>query len=86
MGPQIRQLLHDERFEGTMNDLQLEEWKAFRAVCEELFSNHRSPNFKDTFQNLLHSYELLKCKISLKIRSFPHVPFEFLPRKLGQYE
>lgn len=67
VGPDIRQLLNDDNFELTMDNLQLAAWKAFRSICKDFLGNHRSPNYMDIVQELLQSYEALGCKMSLKV-------------------
>ncbi len=82
VGPQIRQLLKDNQFEQTMDDLQLTAWKAFRAICNEFLGNYRSPNYMNLVQQLLHSYEALGCKMSLKLH-FLMSHIDFSPDNMG---
>jgi hypothetical protein len=83
VGPQIRQLLNDKQFEATMNELQLEAWKAFRALCEGFLGNHRSPNYMVLVESLLHSYKRLECNMSLKVH-FLMSHLDFFPENMGR--
>lgn len=82
VGPDIRQLLNDDQFEQTMDDFQLTAWKAFRTICKDFLGNHRSPNYMDLVQQLLHSYEALGCKMSLKLH-FLMSHLDFFPDNMG---
>lgn len=82
VGPDIRQLLNDDNFELTMDNLQLAAWKAFRSICKDFLGNHRSPNYMDIVQELLQSYEALGCKMSLKVH-FLMSHMDFFPDNMG---
>ena len=43
VGPQIREVFNDREFEASLNDLELEAWKAFKWVCENFLGNYKSP-------------------------------------------
>ena len=82
VGPDIRHLLNDVTFEQTLDNLQLAAWKAFRSICKDFLGNHRSPNYMDTVQELLQSYETLGCKMSLKVH-FLMSHMDFFPDNMG---
>ena len=41
-GPQIRQLIRDPEFENSMNEVELEAWKAFVLVFKNFLGNNKS--------------------------------------------
>ena len=41
VGPWIRQLLDNEDFEATVNDLEQAAWHAFKDVCKRFLGNHQ---------------------------------------------
>ena len=82
VGPDIRQLLNDDNFELTMDNLQLAAWKAFRSICKDFLGNYRSPNYMDIVEELLQSYEALGCKMSLKVH-FLMSHMDFFPENMG---
>ena len=76
VGLQIRQLLTDEKFAGTLNPLELRAWNSFKAVCKGLLGKHKDPNYQLLVNNLIDSYKSLGCTMSLKLHFlFSHLDF-----------
>ena len=67
VGTQMRELLNDDKFSGTLNAKELEAWDNFKLLCENFFGNYKSPNYKDLVANLLKSYKNINVNMSLKI-------------------
>ena len=82
VGPQIRELLNDIEFEHQLNSKELKAWLAFKWLCENFFGNYKSTSFKTGVQNLLESFQEMKCNMSLKIH-FLHSHLDFFPENLG---
>jgi hypothetical protein len=82
VGPQIRNLLNDEQFEQSMDDLQLTAWRAFKGICRGFLGNHRASNYTDLVHQLLHSYKALGCNMSLKLH-FLMSHLDFFPENMG---
>lgn len=82
VGPQIRELLLDKDFEETMNGLELTAWRSFKQVCCGFLGKHRDVNYVEHVNSLLHSYNELGCKMSLKLH-FMHSHLSFFPPNLG---
>lgn len=78
VGPQIRNLFKDKAFEKTLNTLELNAWKCFKAVCEGFLGKNKDPNYHILIKNLINSFEKLGCKMSLKVH-FMHSHVEFFP-------
>ena len=50
-GPQIRQLIRDPEFENSMNEVELEAWKAFVVVVKN-FRDNKKPELQHEHQAL----------------------------------
>ncbi|GBN46056.1 hypothetical protein AVEN_275543-1 [Araneus ventricosus] len=66
-GPQIRQLVKNEHFIGTMTELQKNTWLAFINIVKYFFGNTRTQNYTEIVQQLLESYKMLGCHMSIKL-------------------
>ena len=58
-GPQIRQLIRDPEFENSMNEVELEAWKAFVLVVKNFLSNNKARNYAELVNNMLITYRNL---------------------------
>ena len=54
-GPQIRQLIKDEHFIGTMSELEKNAWLSFKDVVKNFLGNTRAKNYTEIVQKLLES-------------------------------
>ncbi|XP_069623312.1 uncharacterized protein [Ranitomeya imitator] len=81
-GPQIRQLIKDEHFTGTMSDLEKNAWLSFKDVVKNFLGNTRASNYKEIVQKLLESYKALGCNMSIKLH-FLHCHLANFPENLG---
>ena len=76
VGPQIRELMLDETFSGTMDQYELEAWDAFKRVSQGFLGKHIAPNYADLVDRLIASYQQLGCNMSLKLH-FLHSRLSF---------
>ena len=65
--PQIRQLIRDPEFENSMNEVELEAWKAFVLVVKNFCGNNKARNYAELVNNMLTAFIKLGCNISVKI-------------------
>ena len=65
--PQIRQLIKDEHFTGTMSDLEKNAWLSFKDVVKNFLGNTRASNYTEIVQKLLESYKALGCNMRIKL-------------------
>ena len=65
-GPQIRQLIRDPEFKSTMNEVELETWKAFVLVVKNFLGNNKFRNFAEPVNNILTAFRNLGCNMSVK--------------------
>ena len=80
--PQIRQLIRDPEFENSMNEVELEAWKAFVLVVKNFLGNNKARNYAELVNNILAAFRKLGCKMSVKIHYlFSHM--NRFPENLG---
>ena len=81
-GPQIRQLIRDPEFENSMNEVELEAWKAFVMVVKNFLGNNKARNYAELFYNMLTTFRNLSCNMSIKMHHlFLHM--DRFPENLG---
>ena len=66
-GPQIRKLFRNDEFDKMLNEDERTTWNCLKDVCQNFLGFHRADNYAELVTNLLHSYEVLGCKMSLKV-------------------
>ena len=82
VGPQIRQVMSDSEFDTIMTESEVTAWRSFKLLCTDFLGNHKASNFSDLVENLLTSYRVLGCRMSLKVH-FLHAHLDFFPSYLG---
>ena len=50
-----------------MNEDECTTSNCLKDVCQNFLASHRADNYAELVTNLLHSYEALGCKMSLKV-------------------
>ena len=66
-GPQLRMLFADQIFLNLLNKKEKRAGLAFQAVCSGLLGNVRAPNYTQLVNELIKSFQFLRCKMSLKV-------------------
>ncbi|XP_070613747.1 uncharacterized protein [Erythrolamprus reginae] len=61
--PQIGQLVKDEHFIGTMSEIQKNAWLAFQNIL----GNTQAQNYIEIVHQLLETFKLLGCNMSIKL-------------------
>lgn len=82
MGPQIRELLRDQKFEENLDEIEVKAWKSFKWLCINFLGKTKSPDYKKGVQELLDVYKEMGCRMSLKLH-FLHSHLDFFPTNLG---
>ena len=81
-GPQIHQLIRDPEFENSINDVELEAWKAFVLVVKNFLDNNKARNYAELVTNMLTAFRNLECNMSIKMHHiFSHM--DRFPENLG---
>lgn len=83
-GPQIRQLIKDLDFIGSMNELEKSTWKSFVLVVQNFLGNQKSPNYEQLVNDMLCNMKELGCNMSIKIH-YLHSHLNRFPKNLGDY-
>ena len=84
VGPQIRELFSDRTFEEKMTVLERRAWCAFRNVSKQFLGNMRAEHHKMLIEELLKSFQLLGCRMSVKLH-FLHSHLDYFPSNCGKY-
>ena len=66
-GPQIRELIHDNNFDNSINVLTLRTWNAFKYIIKHFLGNHRSADYENLVDELMDCMERLGSIISIKM-------------------
>ena len=81
-GPQIWLLIRDTEFENSMNEVELEAWKAFVLVVKNCLGNNKARNYAELVMNVLTAFRNLGSKMSVKMQYlFSHK--DRFPENLG---
>ena len=81
-GPQIWQLIRDPEIENSMNEVELEAWKAFVQEVKNFLGNNKTRNYAELVNNMLIAFRNLGCNMSVKMHYlFSHM--DRFPENLG---
>ena len=61
------QLIRDPEFENSMNEVELEEWKAFVLVVKNFLGNNKARNYAEFVNNMLTAFRNLGCNMGVKM-------------------
>ena len=82
VGPDIRKLIGDEMFCENLNTKEKAAWYQFCLIVKNFLGNYKSPNYMQIVTDLLHAYQELGARMSLKIH-FLHSHLDFFPSNMG---
>ena len=82
VGPQIRELMTDTKFDVFLTQVERTAWDAFKDVVRNFLGNHKAANYVELVDKLLDAYRDLHCNMSLKIH-FLDSHLDFFPANLG---
>lgn len=82
MGLQIRALMKDVNFEKVMTDVEKNAWQSFKNVVKGFLDNNKDVHYKILVKEMLKSFKVLGCKMSLKLH-FLHSHLDYFPENLG---
>ena len=81
-GLQIQQLTRDPESENSMNQVELEAWKAFVLVVKNFLGNNKARNYTELVNNVLTAFTNLSCNMNVKMHYlFSHM--DRFPENLG---
>ncbi|GBL90029.1 hypothetical protein AVEN_178422-1 [Araneus ventricosus] len=82
VGPQIKQLLRDPKFEKLLRSKEKQVWDAFYQVSTHFLGNSKAENYNDLVEDMLALFKDFGCKMSLKI-NFLDSHLNFFPDNCG---
>lgn len=66
VGPQIRKLFDDAKFERCLNKSEVKAWTAFKQVVHGFLGNNRSKNDRKLIDNLMKNFNAIgECEVFL---------------------
>ena len=80
--PQIREDWKADNLDKSLDILELKPWHAFKWICDNFLSNHKSPPYREEVQNLRAAYKGMQCRMSLKVH-FLYSQLDFFPENIG---
>lgn len=83
VGPQIRQLFRDPKFEELLHGKEKQVWDAFNQVAANFLGNDKAENYKCLVEDMLALFHEFGCNMSLKIH-FLDSHLDFFPDNCGQ--
>ena len=64
-GPHIRELIHDNNFDNSMNVLTLRIWIAFKFIIQHFLVNHRSEDYENLVDEIMDCMKRLGSRMSI---------------------
>ena len=83
-GPQIRELIHDNNFDNSMNVLTLRTWIVFKSIIQNFLGNHRSADYENLVDELMDCMERLGSRMSIKMH-FLRSHLDYFPSNCGDF-
>ena len=81
-GPQIRQLMKDQKFYDSVNEVELAAWLSFVEVVNNFLGNYRADNYKDIANNMLGNFRILGINRRIRVHLI-HSHLDRFPENLG---
>ena len=81
-GPQIRQLMGDQKFCDSMNEVELAAWLSSVEVVKNFLRNYRADNYKEIVNNMLRNFRILGINMRIKVH-FLHSHLDRFPENLA---
>ena len=79
---QIRQLMGDQKFCDSMNEVELAAWLSFVEVVKNFLGNYRANNYKEIVNNMLGNFRILGINMTIKVH-FLHSHLDGFPENRG---
>ena len=80
-GPDIRKLIKDERFDDILFDAEKHAWSLLKRVIQGFLGKHRCQDYERLVRDMLHAFEAIDVRMSLKIH-FLHHHLNFFSQQL----
>ena len=81
-GPQIRKIMRDPGFVGSMTVVESAAWISFSLIVKNFLRNTTADNYKELVEDMLFNFKNLGLKMSIKVYYlFCHL--DRFPKNLG---
>ena len=67
VGPQIRELKQDVKFEEQLSEVEKAAWKSFKNVTTNFLGNHKAENYRDKVADLAQFFKAMGCSMPAKV-------------------
>lgn len=67
VGPQIKKIMASEKFLELLSTHEKQAWLSLKAVIDSFLGNKRAENYKEVISNMLDSFKVMGCRMSLKV-------------------
>jgi len=75
--------MQNKQFDEGLNETERNAWLSFKRVCKDVLGNHKAVSYQDVVQDLLTSYNIMGCNMSLKIH-FMESHSDFFPENSAE--
>ena len=82
VGPQIRELLRDQKFIQHLTEEEKAAWCSFRDVVQQFLGNHKAEKYEEIVETMLYNFRRLGARMSIKMH-FLHSHLDYFPENLG---
>ena len=65
VGPDIRKLMSDEKFDEKLNDIELQAWQSFKEVVTKFLGNNKSSDYKEIVAKMISNLGVMGCNMSI---------------------
>jgi len=59
--------MQEKQFDEKQKETERNAWLSFKRICKDFLGNHKAANYQDVVQDMLTSYKMMGCNMSLKI-------------------
>lgn len=82
--PQIKKVIPSEEFPELLSIHEKQAWLSLKAVFHGFLVNKKAANYKELISNMLDNFELMVCRMSLKVHML-HAHLDQFKDSLGAY-
>ena len=84
VGIQVKRLMKSHSFSEELSAVERRAWKSFVSVVEDFLGNHKADNFRKIVEELMHAYEKMDCRMSLRLHVL-HSDIDEFKDNMGDY-
>lgn len=73
-----------EKFLELLSTHEKQAWLSLKAVIDSFLGNKRAENYKEVISNMLDSFKVMGCRMSLKVHML-HAHLDKFKNNMGEY-